>query len=226
MIVLMIVINRGCWLGPQAPQLHKVTTRAAWLVLLAQLHGCTLLPIEALPADPAGAANIGQLLVPALDPAVRQPIVAAMAERQWQQAQTLLLALAAASPLPAMDELNLGIVSEHLNLPLAAEQAYRRALAQQPDNIAVLNRLALNLRQQGQFAAAVAYYQQAIAIDPSHADSHRNLGILYDLYLGQWPEALAAYEAYQRCLSSEDPQMNLWVRDLRQRISKQLAGTQ
>ena len=184
MIVLMIVINRGCWLGPQAPQLHKVTTRAVWLVLLAQLHGCTLLPIEALPADPAGAANIGQLLVPALDPAVRQRIVAAMAERQWQQAQTLLLALAAASPLPAMDELNLGIVSEHLNLPLAAEQAYRRALAQQPDNIAVLNRLALNLRQQGQFAAAVAHYQQAIAIDPGHADSHRNLGILYDLYLG------------------------------------------
>ena len=47
-----------------------------------------------------------------------------------------------------------------------------------------LNQLGIAYRQQGQFAKARDAYERAIALDPGYAAALLNLGILYDLYLG------------------------------------------
>ena len=61
-----------------------------------------------------------------------------------------------------------------------------------------LNQLGITYRQQGQFAKARDAYQRALALDPGYAAAALNLGILYDLYLGDSPRALEQYAPLSR----------------------------
>ena len=66
-------------------------------------------------------------------------------------------------------------------------------LALRPQDYTVLLDLATTVWQsQGEFAAAEAYYQQAIAIDPQPIWAYRGLGLMYE-YQGRTDEALAMF---------------------------------
>ncbi len=68
-------------------------------------------------------------------------------------------------------------------------------LALRPQNYAVLLDLATTVWQsQGEFAAAEAYYQQAIVIDPDPIWAYRGLGLMYEQQ-GRNEEALAMFAA-------------------------------
>lgn len=91
------------------------------------------------------------------------------------------------------------------------------ALQRQPAQPALLNQLGIAQRQQGQFAAARAAYEEAIALDPAALEPRLNLAILLDLYLG---DAAGAQALYQRCreLSPADAaQLDKWLAEIKTR---------
>jgi tetratricopeptide (TPR) repeat protein len=163
--------------------------------------------------------------VPSISRATQQQFAAALAamERQeWTQAAQMLEELARANPRLSGIHLNAGLVYRAQGDMARAEAAFEQALAANDQNLDVYNELAILKRQQGAFAEAERLYQRALAVWPYHAPSHRNLAILYDLYLGQEQQALAHYLAYQQLLGEEDRQLTSWIADLQRRVN---AGT-
>ena len=81
------------------------------------------------------------------------------------------------------------------------------------------NREGVARRRAGDFAAARAAYEQALALDPSHADAERNLAILHDLYLDDPSAALPHYERYQALTQGTDTEVTAWLVELKTRIA-------
>jgi cellulose synthase operon protein C len=84
---------------------------------------------------------------------------------------------------------------------------------------AAQNRLGVQKRKAGQFAAAKAAYEHALALDPNAADVERNLAILEDLYLDNPAAALPHYERYQSLTQGADKEVTAWLVELRTRLA-------
>lgn len=97
-----------------------------------------------------------------------------------------------------------------------------RALAVNENNIYALNLRAIALRSQGLFDAAESSYKESLSRWPAYADAHRNLGILYDLYLGRTEEALFHYQRYVAIAGEDaDPRSKIWIQDLQRRLPRE-----
>jgi hypothetical protein len=57
----------------------------------------------------------------------------------------------------------------------------------------------------------------AIAAEPNYAPAHLNLGVLYDLYMGEPQKALDQYQRYLE-IAGENKQIAGWVVELRKRV--------
>ena len=82
---------------------------------------------------------------------------------------------------------------------------FQRSIANNPGNTSAYNEYGIFLREQGQFAEAEATYLLALAQWEASADTHRNIGILYDLYLGEPQKALQHYHRYQVLTGGQIP---------------------
>lgn len=149
---------------------------------------------------------------------------AAMAAQQWRDAEQQLLTMAQQHPHLSGVQVNLGLVYHALDELELAERALRRALEINPLNLDAYNQLALLKRERGEFDRAAHYYLQALDVWPFHAVSHRNLGILYDLYQGRWEQALRHYRAYQQLQEQPQAEVTGWIIDLERRIANQQAA--
>lgn len=161
------------------------------------------------------------------DPAVRglqEKAAAAMAKQQWSTAEPLLLQAIAQGPNYSGLYYNLGMVYYRLNRPAEAESQWQNAIAINDKNIYAYNALALLKREAGDFAAAEQLYQKALAVWPDHADSHKNLGILYDLYLGRLSDALVSYRTFQALQPEPDRLVGVWIVDLERRLPESPAA--
>ncbi|MET0053092.1 MAG: tetratricopeptide repeat protein [Candidatus Thiodiazotropha sp.] len=105
--------------------------------------------------------------------------------------------------------------------PETAQNVLEKALALEPNNPQTLNQLGVAQRMQGRFSEAEQAYTQALAIDPDYAQAHRNLGILYDLYLGKPGDALNHYQRSQALNGASDAQLDGWIADLKRRTGTQ-----
>ena len=90
------------------------------------------------------------------------------------------------------------------------------------DNLAKFTGPALNylgqiMREKGDFDQAESYYRQALDQNPEDITAIRNMGILLDLYRGQFADALPLYEQYQSLLDEPDPQVKDWIFDIKNR---------
>ena len=112
---------------------------------------------------------------------------------------------------------NLAIIFTERGDLVAAENALTDALIIDPEHAQALNQLGMTLRRQGKFEAAESAYLKAIAASPDYALAHYNLGVLNDLYLRRYDEALTHYERYQ-ALAGEDEQVSRWIVDLKRRV--------
>jgi len=113
--------------------------------------------------------------------------------------------------------LNLGLIHQRTERPESAQAHFERALTANKANLDAYNQLGILLREQGKFIDAEQQYLKALDIWPDHAASHRNLGILYDLYLGRLESALKHYERAQ-VLEAQKP-VRGWIADIKRRIS-------
>jgi predicted O-linked N-acetylglucosamine transferase (SPINDLY family) len=104
-----------------------------------------------------------------------------------------LYRIALQSPLaPPAAHFNFGVLCMERERPSEAAEAFRRALALQPDMLDAIINLGTTVLGAGRPDEAVAQYQRAIALSPDSAMAFGNLGkVLQDL--GRVEEAFAAY---------------------------------
>ncbi len=143
---------------------------------------------------------------------------AAMQQKNWSQAETILQALATANPNLSGVHLNLGIVYRAKNDMTKAADAFNRAITANPKNLDAYNQLALLKREAGEFSEAELLYRKALGVWQFHPETHKNIAILYELYLGKAELALPHYQAYQQLLPAPDKQVDSWVADLQRRV--------
>lgn len=142
----------------------------------------------------------------------------AMRNKQWAQAESLLQKVIAENSKLSGAYLNLGLVYRAQKEDKRAEQAFNDAIAANHTNLDAYNQLAILQREAGNFSAAEANYKKALSLWAFHPESHKNIAILYDLYMGKSAEALPHYEAYLQLLGGEDKQATSWIADLQRRL--------
>ncbi len=138
------------------------------------------------------------------------------------QAQSQFEQLATRYPQFAGAEINLGILYRKSGQLELSERALREAVHRNDSSAVAWNELGVTLRLRGQFRDASEAYRKAVAADGSFAPAYRNLGVVLDLYLGDAPGALAAFERYKE-LSGEQKPVSGWIAELRHRVGKSAA---
>lgn len=145
--------------------------------------------------------------------------VASMQQKNWDHAEAVLKQLAEKNPKLSGVYLNLGIVYRNKGDTEKAAAEFNRAISANLKNVDAYNQLAVLKREAGDFNAAEVLYQKALGVWPYYPEGHKNIAILYDLYLGKPEQALPHYQAYQQLLSSPDKQVDSWVADLQRRLN-------
>lgn len=145
--------------------------------------------------------------------------VAAMQQKNWDHAEAALKQLAEKNPKLSGVYLNLGIVYRNKGDTEKAAAEFNRAITANAKNVDAYNQLAVLKREAGDFAAAESLYQKALAVWPFYPEGHKNIAILYDLYLSKPEQALPHYQAYQQLLAAPDKQVDSWIAELQRRLN-------
>ncbi len=147
--------------------------------------------------------------------------VAAMEIKNWAEAALIFEDMTVTAPKLSGPWVNLGIAHYQTDDFEAAETSWSRAIQINPMNLDAYNRLAILKRERGDFAAAETFYLNSLAKWPDNAEAHCNLGILYDLYMGLWPKALAEYQKCADLAEEPNRQHRGWIIDIERRIQSQ-----
>ncbi|WP_226664429.1 tetratricopeptide repeat protein [Microbulbifer aggregans] len=198
------------------------------LSLTMLLSACGSNPVE--PEATAGVDENGQRVItpnPYLAQAGSVPTEAKPAlqrarqffdNQQYPAAETELQQVVSQWPQLSGVWLNLSIVQMKLKQPEPAESSLKQAVAANENNVFAWNSLGVLLRDQGRFEEAQGAYKSALAHWPDFGTAHRNLGILFDLYLHQPEQALHHYREAQALQTEEDRVLKGWIMDLERRM--------
>ena len=138
--------------------------------------------------------------------------------KQWQRAETLWLELQRLYPQLSGSYVNLGVVYRNTNQSEQALQQFAQAVSVNKNNFDAYNLWAVTLREQGEFSEAEKVYRRSLNRWPSQPVVHRNLGILYDLYLQEPANALRHYQLAQSLLDTPDKTLGIWIKDLSRQV--------
>lgn len=99
-----------------------------------------------------------------------------------------------------------------------AGQWFRQRMKKNSNNLLTYNQYAIFLREQGRFPEAERTYLHAISVRDTDSVTHRNLGILYDIYLGEQVKALRHFNRYQILTGGADRKVKGWIVDLQRQL--------
>lgn len=190
------------------------------LVLLAVLAGCaTPAAREAAPGQAAAPAKV-EPPVPAPARQAYEQALASMQAGRHKEAETVLLELTRKYPELSGPYANLGILYYRTGRPTEAVEMLNKAIGINSQQAAYYNQLGVIQRSNGRFAEARTAYSRALEVDANYPFAHLNLGILYDLYLGEPDRAVAHYQRYAELNPADAKQVEKWIADLKQRTQK------
>lgn len=209
------------------------------VVLLAALSGCSVFkkerftlgddglespapaaPAKGKPAQPPPPTGGGG----AAPERVKQRFehaVSLMQAGNTEQAEIELRDVMLLAPQEAAPVVDLSILYRKQGKLEEAEQMLRTASSQSA-NAMVLTELGVTQRLRGEFRDAQSSYEKAISVDPKYAPAYRDLGVVADVYLGDAPKALQAFEHYQE-LAGDDKTVANWIAELRVRTGQKAA---
>ena len=147
-----------------------------------------------------------------------QQAVSIMRSGQTQHAFKLFNSITKKYPGFSGPQLNIGLMHLRKNQLDMAEKAFKKAIHINRDNAVGYNLLGVVYRKSGEFLQAKESYHQALSKNPDYANAHLNLGILYDIYMGNLKQAVHHYEQYQRLSNNNDKKVTKWIIDLKRRI--------
>lgn len=183
--------------------------------------------------DPDAAAEAeGERIEALANPYLAQPVevppaaaeqfrtaVVVMQGENWDDAEQLLRALHQSYPTLAGPLVNLGISLWRQDEIEAAEEAFAEALRVNPLHNDAYVQYGVMLREQGRFDEAEQLYLSALEVWPHNPQALRNLGILYDLYMGKFEQALEQYELALKIMPEPSREMQGWIIDLKRRMA-------
>ncbi len=175
------------------------------------------------PSAPQASASVNPYLsqrpnsIPNGAKSLFESAVQSLEQNKLAAAESQFTQLSQEHPTLSGPWLNLGLIHQRTDRPESAQAHFERALAANKTNLDAYNQLGILLREQGKFTDAEQQYLKALSVWPDHPASHRNLGILYDLYLGRLESALKHYERAQT-LEPKKP-VRGWIADIKRRIS-------
>lgn len=92
------------------------------------------------------------------------------------------------------------------------------AISRNPNNLQARALKAFLHRELGNFALAEKEYLDIISQWGGFLPAYRNLGILYDLYMGRITDALVYYRKYNELLAEPDKQVAGWSADIERQV--------
>jgi tetratricopeptide (TPR) repeat protein len=189
-------------------------------LLLAGLlmTGCASAPSPRADGADNAAGPKSERNIPAKASTLYEQAVAAMAAGNAVDAELRFKEFLLQYPDYSGAWINLAILKSGQGDDDAAALHIEEALRVDPANAAALNQLGMLKRRQGDFVAAEAAYMKAVTAQPEYPLAHYNLGVLNELYLQQLDAALQHFERFLE-LGGEDKQVEMWVADLKRRIS-------
>ena len=144
--------------------------------------------------------------------------VLAMEEQRWADALPVMESLWESYPWLSGPALNAALIYQQQGRLEQAEQWYMRAIESNQENLEARNEYAVFLRTCGRFRDAEVQYRDALARSTEHPETHYNIGILYDLYLGEKDLALQHFNRYQQLTGEEDRKVAGWIADLQRQL--------
>ncbi len=200
------------------------TKKSAWVLVCLLMVGCASnTPQEKESVNPY---LVGRASLPNDIKLQFFEAVAAMDAKEWGKAESLLKALWQEHSHLSGIAVNLGLVAQAKKDLGSAKTWYERAITANNRNLNAYNYLAVLHRQQGEFAKAEENYQQALSVWERHPESHYNLAVLYELYMGKLPEALQHYRRYRELLKEPSRRVDGWIKDLERRVEENAGANQ
>jgi Tfp pilus assembly protein PilF len=149
-----------------------------------------------------------------------------MEAKKWVEAEMVLEPLTQSNPNLSGPWLNMAICIWRQGETATASQAFDKALAANALNNDTYNAYAIFAREQGDFAKAESLYKKALQVWPHSAVSHRNLGVLYDMYMGRFDDALYHLEMSAKIMGEPDKELKGWIIDIKRRQKSESKNTQ
>jgi tetratricopeptide (TPR) repeat protein len=118
---------------------------------------------------------------------------------------------------------NLGLLYWKQKNYAQAQSFFQQAQAINKHNPDAYTQYAIMLREQGKFAEAEAQYQKALSQWPHNFQAHRDLGVLYDLYLVQPEKALQHFLMCDQLSVEPNKEIKGWIIELNRRLNKKPA---
>ncbi|MBX2809601.1 MAG: tetratricopeptide repeat protein [Cellvibrionaceae bacterium] len=188
-------------------------------LILSVCLGVLLSACGSVPQKNTREGRVQTIAVPAPAQQRYRQVLGVIDDQQWDKAEVLLQEMLVDYPQLLGLRASLGWVYWQADNTEAAIDTLTPLLDNnslyKPD---AYNILAIIYRQQGDFKQATELYRHAIGIWPDDAQLHKNLGIIYELYLGQLSHALNHYRQAQLLQTKKNKQLDGWVKDLERRL--------
>ena len=189
------------------------------LLLFSALTACTQIAQPVAPALVQSTPEPQQ--TPVLSALQQQSFSKAkllLQQQQYQAAAVQLQQLWAELPQASGVGYNLALSQWQQGDIVRAQQTLAELTQRDAQYAAGHNLAGVLARQQGQFRQAERHFKQALAADANYGMAHKNLAILYELYLA---ELLAAHYHYQQYYQlTQDEQAKVWLALIQQQLEQ------